>query len=83
MTRENAIEAVEKILNDAGLSEVVSITSGRSGIRGEAQCVYIKPFLVKGNGDVIKKLKAIPNFHGNKSLNFEDIYEFYGWFEIV
>lgn len=83
MTREKAIEAVEKILGDAGISEVVKISSRCTGTRDEAKCVYIDFIPVKGNGELIKKLKAIPEFHGHKSMNFKNQFEFYGWFEIV
>lgn len=83
MTRQKAIEAVVKILDGAGLGEAVKISNRRSGAHGEAQCIYIERIPVKGNGELIKKLKTIPEFRGHKNMNFENRFEFDGWFEVV
>ncbi len=83
MTRENAIKVVEKILKDIGIGDVVKISNSLTGTHGDAQCVYIDPIPVKGNGQLIKKLKATPGFIGYKSLNFENRFEFWGRFDIT
>lgn len=82
MTRENAVKIVEKKLNDENLGDFVKVSNGQKGTHGEAQCVYIERFPVKGNGEVIKKLKSMQGFRGNKSMNFKNQFEFSGWFEI-
>lgn len=82
MTRENAIEIVRNKLNEAGIGEAIKISNGRSGMHGKAQCIYIEQIPVKGNRELIKKLKTMPGFNGCKRLNFENRFEFYGWFEI-
>ena len=83
MTRENAIEIVTKKLNEEGLGEDVKISNSRTGTHGETQCVYIERIPVKGNRELIKKLKTMSGFSGSKSLSFENRFEFWGWFEII
>lgn len=83
MTRENAIKKVKELLKDAGLGEMIKVSSRQTGIHGDAQCIYIEPIPVRGNGELIKKLKTMPDFYGHKSLNFENKFEFWGRFDIV
>uniref|UniRef100_UPI003AB50EB0 hypothetical protein n=1 Tax=Eisenbergiella sp. TaxID=1924109 RepID=UPI003AB50EB0 len=82
MTREEAIKIVESKLADENLLGSVSISNTQRGERGDAQCIYIECIPVKGNGELIKKLKAMPGFTGYKSMNFHNHFEFFGWFEI-
>ncbi len=82
MTREDAIKIVERKLTDENLLGSVSISNTQRGTHGDAQCIYIERIPVKGNGELIKKLKAMPGFMGYKSMNFHNHFEFFGCFEI-
>lgn len=82
MTREKAVEIVEEKLKEENLNGIVKISNSIMGRSGELQHIYIERFPVKGNGEAIKKLKAIPEFHGGKSINIKNQFDFLGRFEI-
>lgn len=81
MTWEEAYSNAEDILKSNSLDNAIKINRSTREEYGETKRVHIERFPVKGNSDLIKKLKSIDDFYGFKSLAHDNRFMFWGWFE--
>lgn len=82
MTWEEAYSNADDILKSNSLDNVVKINRLTREEYGDKKRVHIERFPVKGNLDLIKKLRSIDAFYGFKSLGYDNKFMFWGWFEI-
>lgn len=79
MTRGNAIKIASGKLKSVGIEEKVKISYNHWGEHGGRQCVYIEPFPVKGNIELIKTLNTIPEFYGRKDRRCSSAFMYTGY----
>lgn len=79
MTREDAVRMATKKLKSAGIEEKVKISHNHWGEHGGRKCVYIEPFPVKGNSELIKTLNTIPKFYGRKDRKNSTVFMYTGY----
>lgn len=79
MTREDAVRMAAEKLKSVGIEEKVKISHNHWGEHGGRKCVYIEPFPVKGNSELIKTLNTIPEFYGRKDRKNSSAFMYTGY----